>query len=98
MLGETIAAVLDELAQTSALLIGRRGADCGLSAPIHMHGPRPPGVARSDAWDVSYDGLFLYTIEDPERGELLGGIEWVAGGGPDPDRLPGPDMLDIRIP
>jgi hypothetical protein len=48
--------------------------------------------------DDSYDGLFLYTIEDPERGELLGGIEWVAGGGPDPDQLPGPDTLNIGIP
>ena len=48
--------------------------------------------------DDSYDGLFLYTVEDPERGELLGGIEWVAGSGPDPEELPSPDTLDIETP
>ncbi|GGN98360.1 hypothetical protein GCM10010112_91310 [Actinoplanes lobatus] len=44
----------------------------------------------------SNGGLFLYTIEDQQRGELLGGIEWVSVEETDPDELPMPDLLDIR--
>lgn len=44
----------------------------------------------------SHDGLFLYTVEDPERGELLGGIEWVGVGETNPDELPAPELLDIQ--
>ncbi|WP_130343866.1 hypothetical protein [Herbihabitans rhizosphaerae] len=44
----------------------------------------------------SHNGLFLYTIEDPRRGKLLGGIEWVAGEDTNPDELPAPDRLDIQ--
>jgi hypothetical protein len=44
----------------------------------------------------SHEGLFLYTIEESQRGEVLGGIEWVGVGEPDPDELPSPDLLDIR--
>jgi hypothetical protein len=44
----------------------------------------------------SYDGLFLYTIEEPQRGEVLGGIEWVGVGETDPDEFPSPDLLKIR--
>ena len=44
----------------------------------------------------SHDGLFLYTIEDHQRGEILGGIEWEGVNGEDPDELPSPELLDIR--
>ncbi|MGC4811189.1 hypothetical protein ACLQ29_11750 [Micromonospora sp. DT228] len=44
----------------------------------------------------SHDGLFLYVIEDLERGELLGGIEWVGVEEADPDELPSPELLDIQ--
>ena len=44
----------------------------------------------------SYDGLFLYTIEDPERGDILGGIEWAGVGETSPQAFPSPDLLDIR--
>jgi hypothetical protein len=44
----------------------------------------------------SYARLFLYTIKDPQRGEVLGGIEWVGVEGPDPDEFPSPDLLDIK--
>jgi hypothetical protein len=44
----------------------------------------------------SHDGLFLYTIKDPKRGEVLGGIEWVGVEETDPDVLPSPELLDIR--
>lgn len=44
----------------------------------------------------SHDGLFLHTIQDPQRGEVLGGIEWVGVEKTDPDELPSPELLDIR--
>jgi hypothetical protein len=44
----------------------------------------------------SNDGLFLYTVEDPDRGEVLGGIEWVGVGDTHPAELPPPELLDIR--
>src|SRR4051794_6077768 len=44
----------------------------------------------------SNDGLFLYTIEDPQRGDVLGGIEWVGVGETDPDEFPAPDLFDIQ--
>ncbi|MEV0903180.1 hypothetical protein [Actinoplanes sp. NPDC049802] len=44
----------------------------------------------------SHNGLFLYTIEDPQRGEVLGGIEWVGVEETDPDELPSPELLDIK--
>lgn len=45
---------------------------------------------------TSNDGLFLYTIEDPEHGELLGGVEWVGVGDTNPDEFPEPELLDIQ--
>src|SRR5690349_4779712 len=44
----------------------------------------------------SYDGLFLYTVEDPELGMILGGIEWVGVGETDPDELPEPYLLSVE--
>lgn len=41
------------------------------------------------------DGLFLYTIEDPDRGECLGGIEYVGVGEKDPAEFPPPDLLNV---
>lgn len=41
------------------------------------------------------DGLFLYTIEDPDRGERLGGIEYVGVGEKDPVEFPSPDLIDL---
>ncbi|GAB7044544.1 hypothetical protein [Catenuloplanes niger] len=39
--------------------------------------------------------LFLYTIVDPRRGELLGGIEWFTVGDTVAPELPAPELLDI---
>ncbi|AGZ46791.1 hypothetical protein [Actinoplanes friuliensis] len=44
----------------------------------------------------SYDGLFLYTIGDPQRGDVLGGIEWTGIETPGLTELPSPDLLTIR--
>lgn len=45
---------------------------------------------------ASDESLFLYTVEDPHRGEVLGGIEWVGVGNQHPDELPSPELLDIQ--
>jgi hypothetical protein len=44
----------------------------------------------------SYDGLFLYSIEDPQRGAILGGLEWTSVAATSPAEFPAPDLLDIR--
>jgi hypothetical protein len=44
----------------------------------------------------SYDGMFLYTIDDPQRGEVLGGIEWVGVGETDLAEFPEPSLLSIE--
>ena len=51
------------------------------------------GVKHSD----TYDGLFLYTVDIPGGGEVLGGIEWVGQGESDPDELPAPEDLTIAL-
>jgi hypothetical protein len=51
--------------------------------------------ARSARVKQQDDGLFLYTIEDPQRGEVLGGIEWVGVGERDLDEFPSPDLLNV---
>jgi hypothetical protein len=70
---------------------------CGCPSIDFQHG-RGLGMAMRVNAGVrgSHDGLFLYTIEDPQRGEVLGGIEWVGVEETDPDELPSPELLDIR--
>lgn len=46
---------------------------------------------------ATYDGLFLYTVEMPGAGEVLGGIEWVGQAESDPDELPPPENLAITL-
>ncbi|MFC4110740.1 hypothetical protein [Micromonospora zhanjiangensis] len=73
---------------------------CGCGCPsIDFQCGRGLGMAvRVNAGVAdSYDGLFLYTVEAPQRGEVLGGIEWVGVGETDPEDLPSPTtLLDIR--
>lgn len=45
----------------------------------------------------TYDGLFLYTVDVPGAGEVLGGIEWVGQSESDPDELPAPEDLSITL-
>jgi hypothetical protein len=70
---------------------------CGCPSIDFQHG-RGLGMAVRVNAGVrgSHDGLFLYTVEDPQRGEVLGGIEWVGVEETDPDELPSPELLDIR--
>ncbi|MCT9934899.1 hypothetical protein N5079_32300 [Planotetraspora sp. A-T 1434] len=70
---------------------------CGCPSIDFQHG-RGLGMAIRVNAGVrgSHDGLFLYTIEDPQRGEVLGGIEWVGVEETNPDELPSPERLDIQ--
>ncbi|GIM98234.1 hypothetical protein [Paractinoplanes toevensis] len=70
---------------------------CGCPSIDFQHG-RGLGmtVQVNAAVRGTLDGLLLYTIEDSERGNLLGGIEWVDAGAANPDEFPSPDLLDIR--
>lgn len=72
---------------------------CGCGCPsIEFEHGRGLGMAVRVNAGVrgSHNGLFLYTVEDPQRGEVLGGIEWVGVEETDPDELPSPERLDIR--
>ncbi|MFI6273400.1 hypothetical protein [Micromonospora zamorensis] len=70
---------------------------CGCPSIDFQHGQGLGMAVRVNA-DVrgSLAGLFLYTVEDPQRGEVLGGIEWAGIEETDPDELPSPELLDIR--
>ena len=80
---------------TEAVVIDTCG--CGCPSIDFQHGRGLGMTIRVNA-DVrgSYASLFLYTIEDPQRGEVLGGIEWAGVEETDPDELPSPDLLDIK--
>ncbi|MFF3867577.1 hypothetical protein [Micromonospora sp. NPDC001898] len=72
---------------------------CGCGCPsIEFQRGRGLGMAVRVNAGVrgSHDGLFLYTIEDPQQGEVLGGVEWVGAEETDPDELPSPDAFDIQ--
>ncbi|WIM99724.1 hypothetical protein ACTOB_003385 [Actinoplanes oblitus] len=72
---------------------------CGCGCPsIDFQRGRGPGITTRANAGVrgSHNGLFLYTIEDPQRGEVLGGIEWVGVEETDPEELPSPELLDIE--
>jgi hypothetical protein len=45
----------------------------------------------------TFDGLFLFTVDVPGEGDVLGGIEWVGQGETDPEELPAPESLTIRV-
>jgi hypothetical protein len=76
------------------------GCDCGCPSIDFFEGRNSgmsivvnAGVKDSD----TYDGLFLYTVDLPGTGEVLGGIEWVGQSESDPDELPAPEALTITL-
>ncbi len=70
---------------------------CGCPSIDFKHGRGLGMTIRVNAAvRASQNGLFLYAVEVPRRGEVLGGIEWVGVDVTDPDELPSPDALDIR--
>lgn len=64
-----------------------QGRNSGMNVVVNA------GVRDSD----TYDGLFLYTVDIPGTGEVLGGIEWVGQSESDPDELPTPADLTITL-
>jgi hypothetical protein len=80
---------------SEVIVIGTCGCGCP-SIDFHQGGDLVMKIRVDATVPESYDGLFLYTIEDPQRGEVLGGIEWVGVGHTNPDEFPPPNLLDIR--
>lgn len=58
-----------------------------------MHLVANAGVRDSE----TYDGLFLYTVDMPGTGEVLGGIEWVGQSESIPEESPAPEDLIISL-
>lgn len=76
------------------------GCSCGCSSIDFFKGRRGgmtivvnAGVKDSN----TYDGLFLYTVNVPRTGDVVGGIEWVGQGESDPTELPAPEELEIAL-
>lgn len=76
------------------------GCDCGCPSIDFFEG-RNSGVTMVVNAGVrdseTYDGLFLYTVDIPGKGEVLGGIEWVGQSESDPDEFPTPEDLTITV-
>jgi hypothetical protein len=88
-----------ELRAQAAGVVVVGGCTCGCPSIDFQRG-RGSGMSirvNAGVRDLPDSGLFLYTIEDPGRGELLGGIEWVGAGDRHPDQLPEPDRLSIEL-
>ncbi|MEV6527852.1 hypothetical protein AB0M43_38620 [Longispora sp. NPDC051575] len=82
------------LQAADVIVVDRCG--CGCPSIDFEHGCGLGMTIRANAAvRGSCNGLLLYTIEDPQRGEVLGGIEWVGVDETDPDELPLPDLLEI---
>ncbi len=78
---------------TEVVVVGMRGCGCPSVDFSHAHGMT---IRINAAVSDSNDGLFLYTVEDPQQGEVLGGIEWVGIEETNPDEFPTPGLLDIQ--
>ena len=91
--GPGVAPLRRQAAQVS--VVGGCGCGCP-SVDFRPDGGRGMTVRVNAGVRGSHDGLFLYTVEDPQQGEVLGGIEWVGVEGADPGELPPPDLLDIH--
>jgi hypothetical protein len=80
---------------SNVVVVGR--CDCGCpSIDFQYQQESGMSVRVNASVPTSHDGLFLYTVEDPDQGEVLGGIEWVGVGETNPDELPQPELLDIQ--
>ena len=77
-------------------VLGKCG--CGCPSIDFFAGPNEgmEAVVDAEVRDSStFDGLFLYTIESPGFGEVLGGIEWQGQDDTTPAEFPPPK--DLRI-
>jgi hypothetical protein len=80
---------------TEAVVVGICGCGCP-SVDFRTAPGRGMTMRVNAAVSGSNDGLFLYTFDDAQRGEVLGGIEWMGIEETDPDEFPTPDLLDIQ--
>lgn len=80
---------------TEVVVVGMCGCGCP-SVDFRRGRGRGMTIRVNAAVSGSSDGLFLDTVEDPQRGEVLGGIEWVGVGETDPDEFPAPGLFDIQ--
>ncbi|UFN46293.1 hypothetical protein [Nocardioides okcheonensis] len=74
------------------------GCGCGCPSIDFFHGQTNgmwPVVNAGVRDSRTYDGLFLFTVNLPQVGDVLGGIEWVGQGDSDPDELPPPGDLIV---
>lgn len=69
---------------------------CGCGCPSIDFAQGPMNIRVNARVRGSMNGLFLYTVDDTEQGEFLGGIEWIGVSDRDPDELPQPTALDIE--
>lgn len=77
-------------------VLGKCG--CGCPSIDFFDGPNDGMEAVVDAQvrnSRTFDGLFLYTIESPDTGEVLGGIEWQGQDATTPAEFPPPEDLLI---
>ena len=98
-------AVLDTLLGSTDGALRSQAADvrvvgtCGCGCPSIDFEPgyglgmtvRADAVVRG-----THAGLFLYSVKDQQRGEVLGGIEWDSVEDTDPPEFPSHDLLDIQ--
>ncbi|MEU4807142.1 hypothetical protein [Actinosynnema sp. NPDC023587] len=88
---------VEDLRRQAAAVVVAGTCDCGCPSIDFYRGPyRGMEIRVNAAAPGPHDGLFLYTVEDPGRGAILGGIEWVGGVDENPEQLPPPDQLVIR--
>ncbi|MBF4162590.1 hypothetical protein [Nocardioides acrostichi] len=77
-------------------VLGKCG--CGCPSIDFFSGPNDGMEAVVDAQvrdSKTFDGLFLYTIDSPGLGEVLGGIEWQGQDDKSPAEFPPPESLRI---
>ena len=87
----------DNLRRQIANVVVVARCDCGCpSIDFQHHQGSGMSVRVNAGVPDSYDGLFLYTVDDPDQGEVLGGIEWVGVGKTNPDEFPPPQLLDVQ--
>lgn len=87
---------VQEMRRQAAGVMVVGGCPCGCPSIDFVKG-RGLGMAMpvNGAVRESYDGLFLWTIEDLDGSPRLGGIEYVGVGEEDPSELPPPEALEV---
>jgi hypothetical protein len=81
----------DNLRRQIANVVVVARCDCGCpSIDFQHHQGSGMSVRVNAGIPKSHDGLFLYTVADPDQGEVLGDIEWAGVVETNPDEFPRP--------